>query len=183
MMRKHVDRRVLLSFGLTSAAGGLAGALLNSFAASRILTVVFGCLLVFAGAMGGTGLSGKLRFEGKLAWIAGAASGFFGGLVGNQGGIRSAAMLGINVPRDAFVATATATGLLVDAARLPVYVAVEGHSLARFSPILVVTTVGVLIGTVVGGRVLRLIPERIFNRVVGLLILSLGLFTLSTVLR
>ena len=44
-------------------------------------------------------------FHGWAAWIAGAMSGFLGGLVGNQGGIRTAAMLGFEVPRQAFVAT------------------------------------------------------------------------------
>ncbi len=34
MMRKSVDRRVLLSFGLTSAAGGLTGALLQHWTGS-----------------------------------------------------------------------------------------------------------------------------------------------------
>lgn len=33
----------------------------------------------------------ELRFRGWVAWVAGAASGLLGGLVGNQGGIRSAA--------------------------------------------------------------------------------------------
>src|SRR5437899_12396609 len=60
--------------------------------------------------------------------IAGGVSGGFGGLVGNQGGIRSAAMLGLNVPRDAFVATATAIALMVDVARVPVYVFTEAPS-------------------------------------------------------
>jgi hypothetical protein len=50
----------------------------------------------------------------------GAVSGVLGSLVGNQGGIRSLAMLGFDVPRRAFVATATAVGLIVDGARLPV---------------------------------------------------------------
>src|SRR5215475_13304235 len=42
LMHGGVDRRVLWSFGLTSAAGGLAGALLYSEASSRGLTMLFG---------------------------------------------------------------------------------------------------------------------------------------------
>lgn len=61
IMRKHVDRRLLWSFGLMSAAGGLMGALLQSFADTPALTVVLGGLLIFTGVMGLTGLSGKLR--------------------------------------------------------------------------------------------------------------------------
>src|SRR5712671_2320751 len=49
-LRGSVDRAVVWRFGLTSAAGGLAGALLNARAPSPWLTIVFGSLLVFAGA-------------------------------------------------------------------------------------------------------------------------------------
>ena len=107
-LRQFIDRRVLWSFGVMSAAGGLAGALLHIILASPILTAILGGLLIFAGVMGLAGLAQKMRFSGWTAWVAGAASGLFGGLVGNQGGIRSAALLGFNLPRDAFVATATA---------------------------------------------------------------------------
>lgn len=86
LLREHVDRRVLWSFGLTSAAGGLAGALLHSRANNPVLRLVFAGLLIFAGVMGVTGLAQKLEFKGAWAWIAGALSGLFGGLVGNQGG-------------------------------------------------------------------------------------------------
>ena len=37
-LRAHVDRRVLISLGVTSAAGGLTGALLHSFANNRALS-------------------------------------------------------------------------------------------------------------------------------------------------
>jgi uncharacterized membrane protein YfcA len=90
-LKGHVDRRIFLSFGVMSAAGGLAGALLHVWITSRVLTVILGLLLVFAGGMELLGLADRLRFRDALAWVAGALSGAFGGLVGNQGGIRSAA--------------------------------------------------------------------------------------------
>src|SRR2546423_1633466 len=86
-LKEHVDRRVLLHFGILSAIGGLLGALLNARAESRALSIAFGCLLLFAGLSGLTGLAERMRFGHRMAWIAGALSGLFGGLVGNQGGI------------------------------------------------------------------------------------------------
>src|SRR5262245_39355711 len=94
LLQGGVDRRVLWSFGLTSAAGGLAGATLYSVASNRWLNAVFGVLLLFAAASEVTGLARRMRFRGWIAWVAGAVSGLLGGLVGNQGGIRSAALLG-----------------------------------------------------------------------------------------
>jgi hypothetical protein len=183
MLRQHVDRRLLLSFGLMSAAGGLAGALLQSYLGSPALTLVFGILLVFAGVMGLTGWAERMRFGGWMAWVAGALSGLLGGLVGNQGGIRSAALLGYDVPKQAFVATATAVALFVDGARVPVYLVTQGQQIAEAWPYLVAATVGVLVGTVAGGRVLRRLPEKVFKRVVAGIVLVLGMVMLVVAIR
>jgi uncharacterized membrane protein YfcA len=173
-LRQHVDRRVLFHFGLTSAGGGLAGALLHGIAGGRVLTFLLGALLVFAGLAGFTGISEKLRFGSKTAWVGGALSGMLGGLVGNQGGIRSAALLAFDVPRYAFVATATAIGLIVDAARIPIYFATVGDEIRRNWPLVSALTAGVLAGTLLGERVLRIVPEQVFRRAVSLIILVFG---------
>src|SRR6187549_1221775 len=148
--RRDVDWSIVRSFGFTSAAGGLTGALLNTWATSRALEIVFGSLLVLAGTSQVTGYSRRWRLRGTLAWLGGALSGFFGGLVGNQGGIRTAAMLGFDVDKRRFVATTTAVALLVDAARVPVFVAFEGRELARLFPIIALATLGVIVGTLFG---------------------------------
>jgi len=171
---EHVDKRVFLSFGITSAAGGLLGALLHARFSNTVLSYVLGALLVFAGIMGITGLSRRMRFEGAVAWIAGTLSGAFGGLVGNQGGIRSAAMLGMQVSKESFVATATAIALVVDVARMPVYAVVQGKQVLDIWPILLLAIIGVAIGTFVGERMLRRIPEPLFRRIVSVIVLALG---------
>jgi hypothetical protein len=117
--------------------------------------------------MGITGWSKRLRFEGVAAWIAGALSGIFGGLVGNQGGIRSAAMLGMRVSKESFVATATAIALVVDAARMPVYVLMQGKQVLEIWPAPLFATIGVVVGTIAREHVLRRIPEPLFRRVVS----------------
>lgn len=174
-LRGSLDRRVFWRFGLTSAAGGLAGALLNARASSPALTIVFGSLLVFAGAAQITGSAQRWRFHGSVAWIAGALSGFFGGLVGNQGGIRSAALLGFDLPKERFVATATAIALMVDAARMPVYVVAERAQVAAIWPLVAISVLGVVGGTLAGQRVLMIVPEQRFKQIVGAIVLLLGI--------
>jgi uncharacterized membrane protein YfcA len=174
LLRGHVDRRVFLWFGLASAAGGLSGALLHSYASNRALSIVFGCLLLFVGVSELTGLMRRVRFGRRGAWIAGVLSGAFGGLVGNQGGIRSAALLAFHMEREAFVETATAIGLVVDAARMPVYFVAERAELVRIWPVIALATAGVLAGTVGGARLLRRVPEARFRTVVSGLLLALG---------
>jgi uncharacterized membrane protein YfcA len=173
-LREHVDRRVLLKFGIASAAGGLAGALLHNSAASRTLGVAFGLLLIFAGVSELSGLAARMRLSGPVAWVAGALSGFLGGLVGNQGGIRSAALLGFDIDKRAFVATATAVGVIVDAVRMPAYFAAQWRDLLEMWPIIAVATVGTVAGTLAGEPMLRGIPQSQFRRVVAVLLLVLG---------
>jgi uncharacterized membrane protein YfcA len=180
MLRRHVDRHVLVSFGITSAAGGLAGALAHTRASSRALAVVFGGLLILAGLSELTGWMQRVRWGRSAAWIAGALSGALGGLVGNQGGIRSAAMLGFEVPKESFVATATAIALFVDAARLPVYLATEWHEITRIWPFVLAATIAVVIGTVLGTGVLGRLPERTFRRVLAVLLVALGIAMTAT---
>ncbi|MBI3259409.1 MAG: sulfite exporter TauE/SafE family protein [Ignavibacteriae bacterium] len=76
--RGYVNKKILYSFGLTSAMGGLIGAIFHNIFQNVALTIIFGCLLVFAGITGLTGMSEKWKFSGPVAWIAGALSGIFG---------------------------------------------------------------------------------------------------------
>jgi uncharacterized membrane protein YfcA len=178
LLRSNVDRPLLWRFGITSAAGGLTGALLHESASSQTLAMIFGALLVFAGASQMTGYAERWRLHGAVAWVAGAISGFFGGLVGNQGGIRSAAMLEFDVTKDRFVATATAVALLVDVARVPVYLVVEGKQVMALAPYVLTATIGVILGTFAARPLLARVPERRFRFVVGTTIFLLGLFIL-----
>jgi uncharacterized membrane protein YfcA len=131
--------------------------------------------------MGASGLSERLRFQGVVAWIAGGVSGFLGGLVGNQGGIRSAALIGAKISKESFVATATAIGLAVDVARMPVYFWNEHEGIFANGKWIFISTLGVVIGTLLGTRFLKRLPERTFRRVVSGLIFLLGAFMLLRV--
>ncbi len=175
-LRAHVDRRVLISFGIPSALGGISGALLHSVAGSRALSNVSGAILIFVAMSELTGLSRRMRFGRTTAWIAGASSGFLGGLVGNQGGIRSAALLGFDIPKTAFVGTATAVGLIVDLARMPAYFVSQGEAIAGIWMLVAVATAGAVIGTLVGEHLLRGIPGSLFRRIVAILLLVLGTY-------
>lgn len=178
----RVDRRVLSSFGVMSAAGGLVGALVQARATTPALLILFGGLLVFSSAAELTGFGRRMQFGGAVAWMAGALSGLLGGLVGNQGGIRSAALLGVDLPKHAFVTTATAVALMVDAARVPVYLWSMGGEIRQLGAWIAIATVGVVIGTLAGLQVLDRIPERQFRRIVAVVLAVLGTAMLARAL-
>ena len=179
LLRGRVDRRVLLSFGLTSAAGGLAGAALYDMASSRWLNVVFGSLLLFAAVSELSGLARRMRFQGWVAWAAGALSGLLGGLVGNQGGIRSAALVGFHLPKETFIGTATAIALFVDGARLPIYIASQHDEMLSRWPLIATASAGVIAGTFIGNRTLVRVPEVWFRRVLAVTLAALGTLMLA----
>jgi uncharacterized membrane protein YfcA len=179
-LRASIDRDVLRRFGLVSAAGSLAGALLYSRLGGPALTRVLGVLLIGTAVMNLSGWARRWRPRGPLVWLLGLGSGLFGGLAGNQGGIRAAALSSLGLWGPAFVATSTATGLLVDAARTPIYVYRAGPTLVALTVPILVAAAGVLVGTFAGERLLlSMNPER-FRRVVAALVGVLGLFLLFT---
>ncbi len=175
LIREYMDRRVLWSFGVSSAGGGLVGALLHTKFNSAVLGYILAALLVFASVMGLTGLASRMRFGHVGGYVAGALSGLFGGLVGNQGGIRSAALMGFEINKEAFVATATAIGLVVDFFRMPVYVATQWHEIGQQWMLMLIASIGVVAGTLAGKSLLQKIPERVFRTVVYVIILALGI--------
>ena len=176
LLRRHVDRKVLVGFGTASAMGGLAGALVHVWVSSRALMLTFAMVVIAAGISELTGWMRRVKWGNRAAWVAGALSGALGGMVGNQGGIRTASLLGFHVPKESFVATATAIGLFVDVARLPVYLVAEGDELLRIWPLILTTTAGVVIGTALGTRVLGRISDSSFRRAVGVLLIGLGAY-------
>jgi hypothetical protein len=177
-LRTAIDYRVLVRFGLLSAAGGLAGALLYSRLGDRSLTQALGILLVLTAVTGLTGLATRWRPSGPTVWALGLLSGFFGGVAGNQGGLRAAALGAFGLRPAAFVATATAIGVFVDAARTPVYLWRAGSDMMALADLILVATAGVLAGTLLGERVLLGLTPAQFRRVVAAAIGALGIWLL-----
>ena len=177
-LRAHVDRHVLVRFGLLSAAGALAGALLYTRLGPGALTRLLGALLLLTAVAQLTGWASRWQPQGGLVALFGLLSGFFGGIAGNQGGLRSAALTAFALPPLGLVATATATGLLVDAARAPVYLWHSGPVLLMLWAPIAVATAGVLIGTVLGERLLLGLSPRQFGQTMGAAIGLLGIWLL-----
>jgi uncharacterized protein len=177
-LRANVDRTVLLRFGLVSAAGGLAGALLYTRLSTPTLTRILGGLLLLTAVAQLAGLSSRWRPKGVIVGALGLLSGLFGGLAGNQGGLRAAALTAFGLTPAVFVATSTATGVLVDAARLPVYAWKATEDLMRLRVPIAIATVGVLIGTLVGERILLGLSPKRFGQIVAAAVGLLGIWFL-----
>lgn len=84
--------------------------------------------------------------------------------------------MGFQLSKESLVATATATGVLVDTARMPVYLVTQSRSLLQSATYILLMTVGCLIGTVWGVRALKQIPAVLYKRLLSSLICVLGLY-------
>jgi uncharacterized membrane protein YfcA len=178
-LRGSIDREVLSRFGVLSAAGALGGAILYTRLGPSALTGALGGLLLLTSFAQLTGWSRRWQPRGALVSIFGLVSGFFGGVAGNQGGLRAAALTAFRLPPAAFVATATATGLLVDLARTPVYLWSTGTRLIPLVVPIGIASLGVLIGTVLGERLLLGLSPRRFGQIIGVAIGALGVWLVS----
>ena len=190
LLRSHVDRAVLVQFGvpaLVAAAVGAWGlarltdlqeigswALFGKTFSVCPLRLVIGLSLAAFSAWELFGGGGGIR--GVPLWVGGLASGLLGGLTGHQGAIRSAFFLGKNLPKETFIATGAAVACVVDLTRLAVYGQLF-RSLGGFVPwpVVVAGTFGAALGLWAGFRILEKISTKKFRWVVGVVLLVFGL--------
>jgi uncharacterized protein len=174
-----VDRPTFLRFGLLSAAGGLAGALLQARLSAPALLAALGVLLIATGVASLSGSFGGRRLPTRAALALGLLSGFFGGLAGNQGGLRAAGLLAFDLSPRAFLATSTAVALVVDLARTPVYLLRAGPQLWSLAVPIAVAAAGCLVGTIWGERLLLRIGTTTYRRAVGAGVAAIGFWLLA----
>lgn len=134
---RHIDRAVLARFGVPAIAGALLGSWLlvvladggtlvsyslfgRNVEVSAINLTVGVLLLLFASAEISPAFR-KLAFSPKYQPLGGILSGFFGGLSGMQGALRSAFLVKAGLGKEAYVATGSAIAFLIDVSRLTVY--------------------------------------------------------------
>ena len=70
-------------------------------------------------------------------------------------------------------------GVIVDVARMPVYIVTERTRLSAETTVIVIAVAGVVLGTLVGQKLLKKLPESRFRKIVGLVVLLLGLYMFS----
>ncbi len=133
------EKELVIKFGLPAIAAAFAGAwalhfftaasgglsygylLLGKSAVVTPLKVLLALLmLAFAVFDLHPGLKG-VKLDRRWLPLGGALSGFFGGLSGHQGALRSAFLVKADVQPGAFVATNAVIGFMVDFARLLTY--------------------------------------------------------------
>jgi uncharacterized membrane protein YfcA len=139
MVGAKADRELVLKFGLPAIFAALAGAwtlhiftaisgnisydynLMGRLAVITPLKVLLALLMLTFSAFDLHPRLKTLKFDRRWLPAGGLLSGFFGGLSGHQGALRSAFLIKTDVTPGAFVATNAVIGFMVDFSRLTVY--------------------------------------------------------------
>ncbi len=98
----------------------------------------------------------RLQFEEKYLPLGGFLSGFFGGLSGHQGALRSAFLLRFKLSKEAFIGTGVVIACLIDFVRFTVYLKFMDRALiADKKELLIVSIAAAFAGAYLGDRFLK----------------------------
>lgn len=193
---RHIDRAVVVRFGLPAIVGALVGAWLLVWLASGgvLLTYsLFGRAVEIAPAKLVVGLLllcfacaellpafRKITFAASWQPLGGLLSGFFGGLAGMQGALRSAFLVKAGLAKESYVATGAAIAFLIDVSRLSVYAQLILDQRGGFDyGLLAAAVAAALAGSLLGNHFLAKATMRGIQWLVAALLfaVALGLIT------
>ena len=192
LIGKKIDFKVLLRFGAPAIVGAFAGAMLlerlsftNSLGTYQLfghrleinlVELVVGSLMVFFASMEHIPAFKKRTF-GKAALIPGGIlSGFFGGLSGHQGALRSMFLLKCGLSKEGFIATGIAIACLVDITRLTVYIPrmVSSNAFQHW-PMILTGTLCAFAGAYAGRQLIKKITLKALQMIVTIMIILFGI--------
>ncbi len=123
----------------------------------------------------------KLSFSPKLVPVGGILSGFFGGLSGHQGALRTAFLINLGLKKEIFIGTIVLSAVVVDISRLAVYGSTffmkhfATLSASGGTSLVIAGTVAAFAGSFIGSRLVKKITMRAIQLIVGIMLLSLAL--------
>ncbi|MBZ0154655.1 MAG: sulfite exporter TauE/SafE family protein [Alphaproteobacteria bacterium] len=191
LLGKHADRAAVVRFGFPAIGSAFLGAwtLLwlsameplfrydmggRTFSVEPVKLVVSFLMVLFA-LTEVMPWGKKVSFEAKYLPLGGLLSGFFGGLTGHQGALRSAFLIRYGLSKETFIATGVVIACLVDFTRLSVY----GTHLASFGsgnrPLLAAATLFAFLGAFLGKFLLKKVTLHGVQMVVAAMLFVIAL--------
>jgi uncharacterized membrane protein YfcA len=199
LVGRHAERRAVVWFGVPAILAALAGAwalvqlsdapplaTYTLFGRERRITpvnLVVGVLLTVFALVELVPYTRNLSFPPRYLPVGGVLSGFFGGLSGMQGALRSAFLLRAGLSKEAFVATGVAVACLIDFTRLGVYVPALLATRAELDyALLSAAVLAAFAGAWLGNRYLKKVTLRGVQLVVAVMLLVVAAGLASGVL-
>ncbi|MET0760091.1 MAG: sulfite exporter TauE/SafE family protein [Flavobacterium sp.] len=192
LVGRNADKTVLMRFGIPAVLFAILGSwlLLNITDLKPLFTyVIFGktfevypvkfiisILLIIFASIDLIPYFNKLQFGREKLPIGGALSGFFGGLSGNQGALRTAFLIKAGLSKEAFIATAVVVSTLVDFTRLSIYATRFSKSGLTDNLTLVVSaTLSAIIGAYIGNKLLKKVTLKFLQITIAIMLIIISL--------
>ena len=189
---RKADKQVLLRFGIPAVIAAFAGAWvllqisdlhpLFSYSIDNKKFEVFpvkfiiAILLIFFAVIDLIPYFNKLQFGKDKLPIGGALSGFFGGLSGNQGALRSAFLIRAGLTKEAFIATAVVVSTFVDFTRLSVYAtSITKAGLHENLSLVISATLAGIAGSYIGNKLLKKVTLKFIQILVAVMLIIISL--------
>lgn len=200
LLGRLADWQVVLKFGLPAILAAIVGAaalgwfsgfdLVFSYeiagreALISPVKAVVGVLILFFAAFELMPRFRKLEFDRRYLPLGGVLSGFFGGLSGHQGALRSAFLAKAGLTTEQFVGSNSVIGFAVDLTRIAVYfslVSLSGGQFADFGawPLVIAGSVAAFAGVLTGKRFLHKVTMASVQTLVGILLFAVALGLIS----
>ncbi len=199
LVGRHANRHILIAFGVPAVAASLAGAwvLLQLAHVEPVATyalggrqmivmpvkLVIGFLLLIFALVEFLPWFQKVAFPAKYFPVGGLLSGFFGGISGMQGALRSAFLARANMTKEAFVATGVVIAFLIDIPRLAIYSRIfldKGVQVDYW--VLGAALIAALSGAYLGNRYLKKITMGVIQKIVAVMLFAVALGLISGLL-
>ena len=172
LLGKKANRNVVLRFGIPSIVAAFGGAYVltlimemqplfqytvfnKTFVVMPVKLTIAILLIVFA-LFDIVPRLVRLQFDKRYLPLGGILSGFFGGLSGNQGALRTAFLIRAGLTKEAFIATGVVIACLIDISRLTVYSKQIINIGDRFNfPLIIAATLSAFTGAFIGNKFLK----------------------------
>jgi len=188
---KNADRKVLISFGIPAVIAAFAGSWLLVYLSEipalftydlwgrtnsvSVIKLTVSVILVLVALTEIIPSFDRLSFDKRKLPLGGFLSGFFGGLTGNQGALRSAFLIKAGLSKEAFVGTAVVVSTFVDLTRLGIYSRHLGASdLSSHSGILGAAILSAITGAYIGNLFLKKITLQSLKLTVSVMLILLS---------
>lgn len=192
LVGKAARRDVVIPFGVPAIFAALAGAwtltlladlrpagfyeLAGRTFAIDPLKVVMAVLMAFFAVWEVIPATRSITVPARWLPLGGILSGFFGGLSGHQGAFRTVFLLRLGLTKQAFIATGVFIAILIDMARLPVYI---GHlrrlDWAESGPLIASAIVAAAVGSFVGRALLPVVTLAGVRWIVAALLMQIAI--------
>lgn len=196
LVGKHAKTCVVIKFGIPAALTAVLGAYLLSFISNwppvfsytlynsefkvTIIGIVVGGIIMFSSIFELLPQFSRLSFDQNYIPLGGAISGFFGGLSGNQGILRSAFLIKSGLNKEEYIGTSVLCSVIVDITRILVYGwAIYTQNFAEVVSqnmigIVITASIAAFLGSYIGSKLTHKITFRILQFIVGTMLLILG---------